>query len=205
MIRPLPHELEVKLRRATLAVRRKLTDDFDIRPGAEHENFWGLCNVAYDYMLNELEEENIPYAAHTIHHGELRHNPNSLSENWPHEHTWLSVRFGGVGSGSIYKRPIVVYVDPTCQQFRGIVDDIPDYYISITPPKWFYPDDKNLLYSRLGNKINKCIRIPAGYHAGEGMYCDGIIEFLQYCVWGTISDMLRRIKRFIVYGTFRKG
>lgn len=66
-------------------------------------------------------------------HGEQRHSPKIDEECWGIEHTWISVRY----------KNITVYCDPTSSQFKWLWKDIPDYYVSTTKPRWFYPDSEN--------------------------------------------------------------
>ena len=82
-----------------------------------------------------------------------------------------------------------IYVDPTSSQFSYIHDDIPDYYISTDKPKWYYPDDENPAWKGITKKINSLIRITRKINGNKVHY--GIIEFIQYEIWGIISDLIR--------------
>lgn len=131
-------------------------------------DYTGLCNMACDMLRTELRDlckkaEIETPLDYTIIHGELKHTPAVKSTDWYLQHTWGVVEFNG------YE----VYVDPTSSQFQDIFPDIPDYYISTQKPKWYYPDKRNWAF-----KFKNIIWYR-------------IATFLQYEVWGRISDSIR--------------
>lgn len=145
-------------------------------------DFNGFCDEASDSLIFKIKRYmddtfGIQINAYRIH-GEQKHTPKIPSIKWSLQHTWVAI----VLSNN------VIYVDATCQQFQDLYDDIPNYYISGKPPKWFYPDSKNWVYGvKFTRWINKKIKIK------HSLMHEGIIEFIQYSVWGTISDLIRKV------------
>lgn len=145
-------------------------------------NFNGFCDVASDELIIKIkrymnDKFGIQVNIYKIH-GEQKHTPRIPSSKWTLQHTWIAI----VISSN------VIYIDATCQQFQDMYDDIPDYYISEKSPKWFYPDSKNWVYGiKITRWINRKIKIK---HSFMG---EGIIEFIQYSIWGNISDFIRKI------------
>ena len=74
--------------------------------------------------------------ADIIHfHGEQRHMVEN-HPSWYYQHTWAAI--------IINRRKF--YVDPTSQQFKHIYADIPDFYISEKPPRWYLADRDNIYW-----------------------------------------------------------
>ena len=71
-----------------------------------------------------------------LQHGEIAHSLNIPSKYWSIQHTWLKIKKG----------ELVLYVDATCDQFRHLFKEIPDFYISEKKPKWFLNDEENLRF-----------------------------------------------------------
>lgn len=170
--------------RGKLAKMYNVVDDDSI-----HKDYRGLCDEASSMFSNEFnrkhysEDERNP-TAHCIH-GEIRHAPHCESKYWPHQHTWVEVR---IPKDYDYTRYDMLYVDITCSQFKHIFADIPDYYISTVPPKWYLKDSDNVVWKKgILRSINRRIRIPFKDRSGIH-HCEGVIEFIQYEIWGRISD-----------------
>lgn len=170
-------------------VRMILLYSFHTENG-KHENYRGLCDIATDMVLERINMYMETYFKHLdfeLHdkHGEQRHNPKISSENWVLQHTWGYFRIGSKE----------IYIDPTSSQFKDIWDDIPDFYVSTDPPKWYYDDRKNPAFNGITRKLNETIKIPMYLKDGEDSRWvkDGIVEFCQYALWGYISDALHNI------------
>ncbi len=172
-------------------VRTSLSKTWDIHNG-DHKDYTGLCDEAVTEFTKKfkarIESEGIfKDASVRQFHGELAHNPSIPSQFWPLQHTWAAVEFRG----------ITIYVDPTCQQFKSICSDIPDYYVSVIEPKWFYSDRDNPVWNGFTRFINEKVQIPRTVKdddVGHRKVHDGIIEYFQYEVWGIISDTIRVFK-----------
>ena len=103
-------------------------------------------------------------------HGELGFSLDVPSSFWGIQHTWLEVE--------IYS--LTISVDATMKQFKDIIEDIPDYYISRdTSPKWYLKDKSNL-------KLNKYIIHTKLYD---------VISWWQYEVVGKIYDFIGKLKK----------
>ena len=103
-------------------------------------------------------------------HGELGFSLDVPSSFWGIQHTWLELE--------VYS--LTISVDATTKQFKNIVKDIPDYYISRdTSPKWYLKDKSNL-------KLNKYIIYTKLYD---------IISWCQYEVIGKVYDFIRKLKK----------
>lgn len=142
-----------------------------------YKYFKGLCDISCEEVIDTIKEKMFTKYSindlniHTIH-GEQRHLPRILSKFWGYEHTWIVFKL------SSYK----IYIDPTSGQFKELYDDIPDYYISTIPPKWYIPDRKNPIFgNKLFRSINDIITIKRNI---------GIIEYIYYDIWGIISDKI---------------
>lgn len=168
-------------------VRELLAAKYDVSEKGKYPNYQGLCHEASMLVCSEINglgtnPDGIRFMASTIH-GEQKHTPKIMSTDWPIQHTWCEV----------YDRRLrgYIYVDATCGQFKDIYDDIPDYYIAVYPPKWFYPDRKNPAWRGFTKKLNRSIQIPfKPFPNNDYVGHEGIIEALQYRVWGNISDLI---------------
>lgn len=176
--------------RLILQVRGELSILYDVDEGQEYSNFTGLCEISCEMFEELISDLNIRLGTNLKvkrHHGEQRHTPNIESKYWPIEHTWASVTCGNA----------VLYIDITSSQFKNIYDDIPDYYISTSKPKWYYPDSDNW---RFKGKIIKrlmnyrCIKHTIQVNGEPLVVRDSVAEILQFEVWGRISDIIHRIK-----------
>lgn len=169
-----------------ISVRDDMSKIYDVTDGF-YKNFHGLCNTATIRLIDNLRIslKNTPVDIYSIH-GEQKHTPRTESCHWPFQHTWLAVDFD----------QCTIYADPTCGQFKDLYNDIPDYYVSTKPPKWFYPDSRNPVWNGITARINEKIKIKrkgVPPYSADKIIEDGIIEFLQYEVWGRISDIIRKI------------
>lgn len=165
------------------SVRKELSSLYNIEKGGDFERFNGLCDEACSMVKEKLDiyaKVHRMIITSTIRHGEQAHHPRILSKYWPLQHTWLLVTWNQK----------YFFVDPTSSQFMDIYTDIPYSYISTNYPKWFYWDGLNPIYGPIGSKINKYIKLP-WCDVDEGKWTSiGIIEFFQYKVWGSISDII---------------
>lgn len=170
---------------SVLRVRSALAATYDIGPKGKHRDYAGLCDTACEMVQDELRVHELGCTKSgfnfTSMHGEMRHNPMCLSMHWPMQHTWLKVEWDGN----------TLYIDPTASQFAWLFDDIPDYYISDEPPKWYYDDRKNPAWNGFWRRVNETIVIPHKYDGRK--VTEGIVEFCQYIIWGKISDVMRKI------------
>lgn len=154
----------------------------------------GSCNEISAEIRNKLTEyirQYGPFDYHTVSfelmHGELAHKPFIESRYWSHQHTWLCMTIGKTS----------VHIDATCGQFKDIVPNIPDWYVSIAAPMWFYWDRKNPLFNGVTAQIDNVTREFAKKHLNRHT---GLIEYLQYDVWGRISDRIYKAKcKGVVY------
>lgn len=175
-------------------VRRDLRIRYNISEGI-NKDYRGLCDEASMNLKAKLTDDKtsseilkiIPggYTV-TLHHGELAHTPAIASRFWSIRHTWVEILFT-VNQKSREDKYMTVYVDCTSQQFRDMFDDIPESYISISNPPWYYDDLDNPAYNGFTHKINEAIKAPMY----GGTHREGIIEFCQYEIWGMISDIIR--------------
>lgn len=130
-----------------------------------------------------LQQNGISYQFRVIH-GEQRHLPRLRSGYWSCQHSWLRIQCNET----------VYYVDPNIQACQWLyAEKLPDVYISRKKPKWFYAEQDNL-----GNKIPlkylrryKISPHPLDPDSEEAKIT--LTEYLQYFVWGGISDLLHRI------------
>lgn len=179
-------------------IRMELSMKYDVTSG-ECEKFAGLCDVASTEVILRLKDHLINNGFTTPEdfiiksvHGEQRHSMIIESKYWPLQHTWVYLNIFNTA----------IYIDPTSSQFDNFYNDIPSYYISTVKPKWYYPDQENPSWRGISCKINNVKFIPRKISIdGEPFIAhDGIIDFIQYEIWGRISDIIRRIKRKIDRG-----
>ena len=103
-------------------------------------------------------------------HGEIGFSLDVPSKYWGIQHTWLEIEIYG----------LTISVDATMKQFKYIVKNIPDYYISRNiSPKWYLKDKNNL-------KLNK-------YITGTKLY--NIIGWYHYEIVGRIYDFIAKFKK----------
>lgn len=185
-------QMMIDIKAIVLEVRKDLAKRYDVEKGSKYERYAGLCFEASTMLCKALEryatEKHMVFVDTEIVHGEQRHNPRIKSMFWPIQHTWARV---------VLNRQCL-YIDATAGQFQYLYKDMPDYYISGKPPKWFYPDKKNPAWHWLTRRINKRFLIKhklPGSSEGSTV-SDGIIEFCQYEIWGKISDCFRKV----IYG-----
>lgn len=175
--------LALKLEKIVLDVRKELK-----RRYPHNGNLTGLCDTATLMIIERvrnrdfLEELDIEICGI---HGELSHTPMIPSRSWVREHTMCTLHVGN----------LVYYIDATCEQFRDISEDIPKFYISKDMPKWFYPDECNIRWNKLFNFINEHVYVKktVEYNSDKLVVKCGIVEILQYDVWGHISDLIRKV------------
>lgn len=172
-----------------MVIRKHLANSYD---DAELTNYEGLCDLSIKMLAKACdvysETNSITLICQGIH-GEQCHNSRVKSEFWPCQHTWAVVRVKG--------NKTKMYVDPTSGQFKNFHEDIPDFYISPKKPKWYYPDSENPIWcNKIIHKINEKIQIPRDIHVDDIVINgkEGIIEYLQYGIWGRISDWIYKLK-----------
>ena len=177
--------------RIVVDIRKELSMSYNVHKGL-YKNYSGLCDTSIEMLADKLKrygiKAKIEIQCNGIH-GEQRHSPRLDSSFWSYQHTWAVVKMMGV----------TMYVDPTSSQFKDIYQYIPDFYISTKKPEWYYPDSENPIY---GNKImrylNDHIQIPRKVKLPNGMIArtkDGLIEYIQYEIWGKISDSMNKQER----------
>lgn len=155
----------------------------------EYEDYRGLCNHAATIFNSYIDisklniVENHKITIETIH-GELRHDSRIPSIEWCNQHTMSIITIDG----------IKFYVDITCKQFRDLYAEMPEYYIGTKCPDWFYPDSRNPVFAtKLGLWIDDHFKIT--HKEDDHMYANiGIISYIQYIVYGKISDKIHHIK-----------
>lgn len=171
------------LEEIVLEIREELAQEYDIIN--DEKDYGGLCDTAYTKFEKKIKLFNFCHRTNfevLRFHGEQSHHPRIDSKRWPIQHTWMGIREPGFH---------IYYVDPTSQQFKRFYNDIPDYYISTKPPKWYYSDRKNPTWNGYTKYLNNKIKIP---HKINGRVVrEGIIEFCQYEIWGRVSDFIRRM------------
>ena len=173
-----------------ISIREQLYENYNVvNTWSENLDYRGLCDTAYTMLKDRIDLFNKLHNVNwqVIHfHGEQAHTPRINSKNWIYQHTWAAIT-DGIDT---------IYIDITSQQFRWLYPDIPDYYISFKPPKWYYSDKKNPAWSGITGKLNRKFRIKRKIKLKGGSIVDtsdGIIELCQYEIWGPVSNILRFI------------
>ena len=131
-----------------------------------------LVNFFKTENKDELEKIGKTPAAlqYKLVHGELGFSLDVPSRHWGIQHTWLEIK--------IYD--LTISVDATIKQFRCIIKNIPDYYISRDySPKWYLKDKNNL-------KLNKYIIDTKFYN---------IVSWYHYEMVGRIYDFIAKFKK----------
>lgn len=172
-------------------VRTSLGYEYDVKNG-KYKDYCGLCDVASDMVIRDFNTymttylRNIKYNIRTVH-GEQQHTPRIPSYYWEYQHTWVELEIRGV----------TIHIDPTCSQFKFIYPDIPDYFVSIEPPKWYLKDSDSLIYGNGRYKKWENVKVPIRIHRDDEekavwkRIC--ILEVLVYFVWGPISDLIHPV------------
>lgn len=167
-------------------VRREVSWNFGAKDG-ENKDYRGLCDVTVIQMFAMFKENIAPlldrqsiYYNLKMMHGEQKHRISLPTMYWAFQHTWARITIADT----------VYYVDPTASQFMDIYDDIPRYYISTHPPKWYYPDTKNPRFNKPWSFFEKRVKIPTKDYDGSGIRVP-CIEYLQYFVWGGFAEWAR--------------
>ena len=182
--------LEDTVKQIVLGIREQLAKEYDLVE--DYKDYSGLCDEAYIRFKREIESLNVQYNTdfEVLHfHGEQSHSPRIDQKHWSYQHTWTGIKLYG---------KILLYVDPTSQQFKDIYPDISDYYISPISPPWYYSDRENPRYNGWTGYLNDRIIIKHKHKFSNGetrKVKDGIIEFCQYEIWGRISNLIRKILR----------
>lgn len=132
-----------------IAVREKLAKKYDVvDPESYNVNYNSLCIEASRMFVKRIKRYRKlnDISKLTLHvktvHGEQKPHPRLKMKHWGCEHEWVVVTYVGVK----------IYVDVTCGQFVDFYRDVPDYYISTHPPKWFLPDKENPAINRPWNR-----------------------------------------------------
>lgn len=182
------------LYKLVIEVRKELAKSHNVYRG-DYKNYTGLCDLSVELLRHKLEEyskeNNVEIECHSIH-GEQKHTWKIYSCLWSLQHTWAVVKMMGV----------TMYVDPTSEQFKRMYLFIPDLYISTRKPKWYYPDKHNPVYcNKITRYLNDHIKIPITISLSNGNVTKGragIIEFIQYEIWGRICDSMKKQERPLV-------
>lgn len=155
-----------------LKIRNRLALERDT-DGNIHSNYRGLCFKSVKLLKEEVHNLNNKYGTDLKVkeiHGEQKHSHKIDRSNWYLQHSWAVVYGLAIND--------VIYVDITSQQFQGIYDDIPDYYISLEPPVWYLPDSENrsiLLYDN------------------HKWFTVHIYDELVFYIWGGICNLYRKL------------
>ena len=191
-----------------LAIRKELSENCDIFEGkvidtegiikggeTNYEGLSCLAIIRLYYHINVINQLMVSIGGEAdlyidSLHGEQKHLSDIKSNDWSMEHDWAIVK-------SKMDRNIKIYVDPTSQQFQSLYSDIPDYYISSKPPKWFFPDEhnfrwifapiitgifnKNLFGTKVANTVER--------------YFHKCCNFLVYDIHGRLSDIIYNYKQ----------
>ena len=118
-----------------IKTREYLSKHYDVTKG-QYKDYTGLCDKAIQRLFIYLRASGIPREHLNSIHGEQKHSIEIPSSEWFMEHTW----------GYIIHNGITIYVDPTSQQFKYLYYDIPNYYVSTKPPRWYLPDMNNVVW-----------------------------------------------------------
>lgn len=148
-------------------VRETLSKSYDITKG-EHEAYKGLCNESYSLFEQEISKLNNLNLEVIQFHGEQKHTVKIDPENWYYEHTWIGLKYKNSNK--------ILFIDPISQQFRWLYNNIPDFYISDRPPKWYLSDKDNIFFRVY--KKNKWIS-------------KNIVSNFDYYIWGNICRIYR--------------
>ena len=182
LMKPMPSKEEVLKLVHELSI---YTERYHRNIVLDDENDLGRYGYVPSMFMNDLnkyiEKKHGIISSTYIIHGELRHTPRIKSEYWVTQHKWLVMEYYGY----------YIYIDPISSQFNKLFNDIPDFYVSIEQPKWYYSYIQNIAYTKLGIKLNRSVRVHCnkdGIH-----YRVGLVEWFQYFLWGRISDILHNI------------
>lgn len=129
----------------------------------------GLVLDAYRKKIKEHDFSHTKILDVCAIRGEMAHIPEIPSIMWTWKHSIYKVTT--VCDGHVH----TIYTDPTEYQYSDYAPLFMDYYIGVIPPKYFLPNKKN---------VGK-IKIPIIQQA---------IQFGQYKVWGTVSDVIGKAK-----------
>ncbi len=156
----------------------KVVKEYDILDGL----CFSISKELGENLINFFKEENKDeldklgkaptILKYKLVHGELGFSLDVPSGFWGIQHTWLELEIYG----------LTISVDATMKQFKYIVKNIPDYYISRdASPGWYLKDKNNL-------KLNK-------YITGTKLY--NIIGWYHYEIVGRIYDFIAKFKKRI--------
>lgn len=172
-------------------IRRDLSKSFDISDKSPYSNYRELCDAAstrFVYIFNNVyrkyfNDSRYKIGEAVVVHGEFRHSIKSDSMYWPTQHTWVEIRYPN-------SNKVAIYVDITCGQFKDVFEDIPEYYISTSEPIWYLADKNNL---RFKNKLIRYIDRKFMLSPWKDNDCRiGLVEFMQFFIYGRISDTVRK-------------
>lgn len=180
-------ELLEIVRQTVERVRAQLSMTYDVN-SEEYHNFAGLCyeasKMCSEYVKDEIKKTfNLDIEVVSIH-GEQAHHPRIPSQKWAIQHTWIKILAYGY----------TIYADPTSGQFKHLYSDIPEFYVDTKKPFWYYSDRSNPVWNGITRDINKKIKFARLIKLADEeftVHC-GIIEILQFDVWGNISDFIRK-------------
>ena len=156
----------------------KVVKEYDILDGL----CFSISKELGENLINFFKEENkdeldkLGKAPTTLKyklvHGELGFSLDVPSGFWGIQHTWLELE--------IYS--LTISVDATMKQFKHIVKNIPDYYISRdASPRWYLKDKNNL-------KLNRYIIDTKLYN---------IVGWYHYEIVGRTYDFIAKFKKRI--------
>ena len=180
-------DLASLLYKMVLSIRRDLAVSYNVVRGP-YKNYEGLCYTSIEMLerkIKRFNNENNTNIELIKIHGEQAHSKNLISNYWHVQHTWAVVKLNNTK----------IYVDPTSSQFKDFYPYIPDFYISDKKPKWYYADRDNPRWNNICVRwLNDHIGIKKTLRARNGSKYtvrEGIIEYIQYDIYGKLCDMLK--------------
>lgn len=189
-------------------IRKELLNDND-RP--KYDDYVGLCDAVWEKLEKKINEHNNSYIMKEMFkgqlipfqlHGEMRHTSKINPDNWGYQHTWYAViwkqnNYNEYSIPPSYKE--IIYIDPTSQQFQWLFTDIPNYYISTIPPKWYYWDSLNPTFIGIRrwfinrNKSNIKILLKEENVKSQNRYYRNYMRFIQHVIKRNLCKVYRWI------------
>ena len=155
----------------------------DVVDAGGYEEYKVVMDKFYDGLTKYiLQRYNINCNVYKVS-GELKHSPVIFSKYWKTKRIWICLLYFDKW----------IYIDPFSIEVSKLIPEIPEYYISFKMPKWYLPLYKNKSYStNLGIFLNHKFGVIKEEDGTLVRY--GIIDYLQYKVWGRISDWIHKIR-----------
>jgi hypothetical protein len=185
-VRPLVEDDFDIIVRLVNEVRMELAFEYDVdNPESDKYRYRGLCDLSIERLNAKLPKT---FALSSMH-GELKHSLNIDPDHWPSQHTVCRIISP---NGETY------YVDPTIDQFKDVLPWTYSHnyrygYVSVQPFGYFYSDRKNPQFNGWTKWLNEKIVFERRVPNWDIPVHDGIIEYIQYEIWGGIARGLRKI------------